>query len=285
MIPDEPVDPWLNPFQVHSRSMVFEHGSDDVHAALELVGPVDADNPSTLVNEVVARVHQRLLILPSAFGHGMPNTLAEIVARRGGNCVSHAVLATVVLRQLGIPTRLITENVYTGFSFLRLPAAAIRAPIGPTLNSHVWCEVLVAGEWIPADAELGVCGTVEWLAARVAGPLVIRAVGPPITERWLFPLRLRRLAPDGMPADDISILYLVDRLRSALDDGVRLPDEWSDGVAYFASSFDWEGRPGIRILRERRVLRDMATARTRISARLVKAPGATWSATAAGREG
>ena len=274
------VDPWLDPLRVLNRGMGFEHEPNDVRAALELVGPIDGDDTRALVGEVVARVHQRMSILASAFGHGMPRTLAEIVSRRGGNCVSHAVLATVILRQLGIPTRLITENVYTGFSFLRLPTAVVRAPIGPTLNGHVWCEVLVENEWLPADAELGVCGTDHWLAARVARPLLIAAVGLPVRERWNFPLRLRRLAPDGVPEEDVSGLYLVDRLRSALGDS-PVPDEWSAGVAHFARSFDWEGRSGLRILGERRVLRGMTAARMHFSASLVEALRSAPSTTAA----
>lgn len=273
MVQRKPVDPWLDPLRVLNRRMRFEHGPEDVRAALEFVGPIHADDPNTLAREVVDRVRARMRILPSAFGYGMPKTLAEIVAQRGGNCVSHAVLATVILRQSGIPTRLVSESVYTSFSLLRLPAAVARAPIGPTLNGHVWCEVLLGDDWIPVDAELGIFGTIEWLAARLAAPVVITAVGLPVRERWQFPLRIRRLASDGTPGEDVSALYLVDRLNEALGNAASLPDAWTAGVTHFSRSFDWEGRPGLRLLGERRVLRTMAAARTRFSPHLVKALG------------
>jgi len=253
-------DPWLDPLLVINRRFRFEHGPGDVAAAREFTGSLeDADGPG-LARAVVMRVHERMRIRASAFGVGMPRSLPETVAARGGNCVSHSVLAAVLLRDRGFPARLVVEEVYTNMSFLRVPAALFPAPIGPTLNGHVWIEVLINGEWVPADAELGICGTREWLASRLAGGVTVAAVGLPIREHWRFPLRIRRLGPDGTPAEDVTSLYLIDKLSEALGSGRALPLSWVEGVRYFSSSFRWEGRAGLRILRERHRLQQMSRA-------------------------
>jgi len=254
-------DPWLDPLLVINRRFRFEHGPGDVAAAREFIGTLEAPDSYRLVRSVVMRVHERMRIRASAFGAGMPRSLPATVAAEGGNCVSHSVLAAVLLRDRGFPTRLVVEEVYTNFALLRAPAVVFRAPIGPTLNGHVWIEVLVDGEWVPADAELGVCGTGEWLAARLAGGVTVAAVGLPIREHWKFPLRIRRLGPDGMPVEDVTSFYLVDKLSEALGWGGSLLLPWVEGVRYFSRTFDWEGRAGLRILRERRRLREMSRAR------------------------
>jgi hypothetical protein len=174
--------------------------------------------------------------------------------------VSHSVLAAVLLRDLGFPTRLVVEEVYTNVSFLRVLAVLFRAPIGPTLNGHVWIEVWVNGEWLPADAELGLFGTEAWLAERLARGVTVTAVGLPVREHWKFPLRIRRLGPDGTPAEDVTALYLADKVAEALGSGRALPMPWVEGVRYFSSSFRWEGRAGLRVLGEHRRLRDMSRA-------------------------
>ena len=212
-------------------------------------------------------------IRASAFGLGMPKSLPAIVAAGGGNCVSHSVLAAVLLRDCGFPTRLVSENVYTNVALLRVAAALIRAPIGPTLNGHVWIEVLVNGEWVPADAELGVFGTREWLVGRLAGGVTVVAVGLPICEHWKFPLRIRRLGPDGMPDEDVTGLYLVDRVASALGT-TALPSAWVEGVHYFSNSFDWEGWAGLRVLREHLRLAAMSRALAPFAQTLANAPAA-----------
>jgi hypothetical protein len=253
-------DPWLDPLLVINRRYRFEHGLGDVAAAREFMGPVDAADEESLARAVVTRVHERMRIRASAFGVGMPTRLAGIVEARGGNCVAHSVLATAVLRDRGVPTRLVVENTYTNASLLRVPAAFVRAPIGPVLNSHVWIELMIDGGWVPADAELGIFGTKEWLAVRVARGVTVRAIGLPIAEHWKFPLRIRRLGPDGMPAEDVTSLYLVDKLSEALGARRAVPTAWVEGVEYFSRTFDWEGRAGLRILREARRLREMSRA-------------------------
>ena len=252
--------PWLDPLLVINRRYRFEHRPEDVAAARDFVGRVEAPGEETLARALVLRVHEQMRINASAFGLGMPKSLPAIVAARGGNCVSHSVLAAVLLRDRGLPARLVVEEVYTNFSLLRALALGFRAPIGPTLNGHVWIEVSLNGQWVPADAELGIFGAREWLAARLGRGVTVAAVGPPIREHWRFPLRIRRLGPDGKPSEDVTARYLIDKLSSALGPGSPLPAAWVEGVRYFSQAFDWKGRAGLRILREQRRLRAMSRA-------------------------
>jgi len=244
--------PFLNPHLVTNRRLRFEHSHADVVRACEFLG---ADEHAS-AREIVMGVHERMRILASAFGIGMPKTLGDIVERAGGNCVSHAVLATVVLRQQGFSTRLMVEDVYTDASLLRAPGALLAVPIGPTLNGHVWIETLADDEWIPADPQLGLYGTEDWIRARVLRGVSLAAMGVPVRERWRFPLRIRRLGPDGTPAENVTGLYLIGRVRSVVGRDA-LPRAWEDGVAHFANVFDWQGRSGLRLLGERRRLNAM----------------------------
>jgi hypothetical protein len=253
-------DEWLNPLLVIDGRFRFEHGREEVAAARDFVGPVEASGERSLARTTVARAHERMRIVPTVFGVGMPKTLSAIIATRGGNCVSYAVLVTALLRSYGLPTRLVSENVHTNVSLLRVPSVFVRAPVGPTLNGHVWIETLIDGEWVPADAELGLFGTAEWLTARVARGVTIAAAGIPLRERWKFPLCLRLLGSDGMPREDVTALYLIDKLSSFLGCGGALPATWAEGVHYFSKSFRWDGRAGLRILLEWRRLKAMSTA-------------------------
>lgn len=252
--------PWLDPLLVTNRGLRFEHRPEDVATARGFIGSIEAHDDCGLARTIVTRVHERMRVLPTAFGLGMPKSLPDIVTAGGGNCVSHAVLAAVLLRDGGLPTRLTTEDVYTNVSLLRAPGALIRAPIGPTLNGHAWTEILLDGEWLPADAELGVFGLTEWLAMRLGGGTTLAALGIPIREHWKFPLRIRRLGPDGAPDEDVTGLYLIDRLAAVLGHSTALPPAWLEGVHYFSKAFPWDGWAGLRILGECRRLREMSRA-------------------------
>ena len=260
-------DSWLDPLLVINRRLRFEHRPEDLAAAWQFVGPVDAKGAASLARAIVQRVHGRMRVLPTAFGVGMPRSLRDIVARRGGNCVSHAVLAAVLLRDRGLPTRLVVEDVHTNPSLLRATGLLIRAPVGPTLNGHVWLEVLIDNGWEPADAELGVFGTKAWLSARLVRGTELAAIGIRIREHWRFPLRIRRLGSDGWPEEDATDQYLVEAVRAALG-GAELPAAWLQGVRYFSRSFRWEGRAGLRILLEARRLRAMSQALAGFAGRL-----------------
>jgi len=194
-------DTWSNPCSVRNRRLAFEHAAAVVERAVERFGPFAGATADALAADVVSRVHERMRIVPTALGLGVPRILDEALQRRGGNCSTFAAVLTVLLRAQGIPARLVVEDVFTDLSLLRAPAALLRAPVGPTLNGHVWVEALVQGAWLPADAELGLFGLGGWLTARVLRGVSLSALGLPARERWRFPLRLlaRRGLLGGLP--------------------------------------------------------------------------------------
>lgn len=65
-------DPFLDPQRVANRRLTFEHGHDDVLLACEFLGTGETAS----ARDIVMRVHERLRILASAFGIGMPKTRA-----------------------------------------------------------------------------------------------------------------------------------------------------------------------------------------------------------------
>lgn len=260
-------DSWLNPLLVVNRSMVFRHTPDDVAAARRFVV---ADDPGD-AEAVVSAVHGRMKIAVTALGFGMPRSLGEIVQRGAGNCVSHSVLAAVLLRDRGVAARLVSENTYTSFSVMRIAPALLKAPVGPVLNSHVWLEVRTGGGWVPADAELGIFGAGQWLERRVLKGVTVRALGLPASERWRFPLRIRRLAEDGQPFQDATGDYLLGSLERVGLAGGAVPEGWRQGVRYFSEEFDWTGRAGLRIWRARGHLARMSAGRRKLAASLARA--------------
>jgi hypothetical protein len=251
-------DAWLDPCRVANRRLLFEHSVAEVRAADASFGPFNTGDSGSLARDIVRRVRERMRVSPTAFGIGAPKSLAEIVSKARGNCVSHAVLATVLLRYHGIAARLMAEEVFTSFSLLRTPAALLIAPIGPTLNGHVWLEATIDERWQPADPELGIFGAEEWVHARLTGGVTLRALGMPVSEHWRFPLRIRCLREDGAPDGDATQLYLIDHASETL--GCDPPAAWAEGVQFFASSFRWQGRAGLRIAGETRRLRSMSRA-------------------------
>ena len=136
-------------------------------------------------------------------------------------------------------------------------------------------EAELGGRWIPADAELGIFGDEEWSAARLLNGVTIAALGLRIKEHWKFPLRIRRLDASGQPEENVTELYLVEKL-SALP-GIERPlsVDWLEGVRYFAQEFDWSGRAGGRILLQHRTLRRMSSALALLAAGVAPSPSST----------
>lgn len=264
-----------DPLHVANRGMRFDHGARELALARAFIGPIESDGELSTAKTIISRVHRNMRVLPTAFGLGAPRTLEQIVEKRGGNCVSYAVLAVAVLRSHGIPARLVVEEVYTNVSLLRAPACLVRAPIGPTLNGHVWLEAELGGRWIPADAELGIFGDEEWSAARLLRGVTVAALGLGIKEHWKFPLRIRRLDASGQPDENVTELYLVEKFRGLPGLESPLGVDWLEGVRYFAGAFDWSGRAGGRILLQHRTLQRMSSALARLAAGVAPSPSSS----------
>lgn len=104
-------------------------------------------------------------------------TVAEIVARRAGNCAELANVLEALLNAAQIRSRWIAEiNVHP-----RTPARQKTAEekvaqwgkhasvFGLRHNDHRWLEVYEESTqtWFPADPAVGVVGTQQWVAARL----------------------------------------------------------------------------------------------------------------------
>jgi hypothetical protein len=104
-------------------------------------------------------------------------TVDEIIARRAGNCAEQARVLDALLTAAGIETRWIAEiNVHPDSDQRQLdsealiPAYGKRATVfGYRHNDHRWLEIYdpASGEWLPADATLGVVGITSWIEARL----------------------------------------------------------------------------------------------------------------------
>ena len=105
--------------------------------------------------------------------------------RREGFCEHIATAMAVLLRAVGIPTRLVTgfgpgeRNPLTGYFEVR------------ERDAHAWVEVLYPGAgWVPYDPTFGVPPSSAGLASRFIAPEVFRAVGSFVAG--LVPASVRR---------------------------------------------------------------------------------------------
>ncbi len=104
-------------------------------------------------------------------------TVAEIVARRAGNCAELANVLEALLNAAQIRSRWIAEINVHPYTPRRQKTAeekvtqwGKRASVfGLRHNDHRWLEVYEESTqtWFPADPAVGVVGTKEWVAARL----------------------------------------------------------------------------------------------------------------------
>lgn len=71
-----------------------------------------------------------------------PLTLADIIAKRKGDCNEHAKLFSAMARALGIPCRTVRGLVYLGDE-------------SQAFGLHAWNEVVIHGVWVPVDPTWG----------------------------------------------------------------------------------------------------------------------------------
>jgi hypothetical protein len=118
-----------------------------------------------------------------------PRTVGEIVAGRGGNCVSHAIMGLFLLRLSGIPARLCYEfhirnhSAVDGWRAARERAGHYSAHH----NSHFWVMFDDGSQWQPYDSALGLAGFEEFYAVRTR------------TQRWPYALSLNPRRMTGAP--------------------------------------------------------------------------------------
>jgi transglutaminase-like putative cysteine protease len=107
-----------------------------------------------------------------------------LFVRRQGFCEHIASAMAVLLRSVGIPTRLVTgfgpgrRNPFTGYYDVRQS------------DAHAWLEVLYPGVgWVQYDPTFGVPAAAPGLGGRFIAPEVIRAIGRFIAQVTPEPLK------------------------------------------------------------------------------------------------
>jgi protein-glutamine gamma-glutamyltransferase len=107
-----------------------------------------------------------------------------LFVRRQGFCEHIASAMAVLLRSVGIPTRLVTgfgpgeRNPFTGYYDVRQS------------DAHAWVEVLYPGVgWVQYDPTFGVPAAAPGLGGRFIAPEVIRAIGRFIAQVTPEPLK------------------------------------------------------------------------------------------------
>ncbi len=110
-----------------------------------------------------------------------------LFVRRQGFCEHIATAMALLLREVGIPTRLVTgfgpgeRNPLTGYFEVR------------ERDAHAWVEVLYPGVgWVPYDPTFGVPPAAGGLGSRFIAPEVLRAIGNAIVGA--VPESIRRAA-------------------------------------------------------------------------------------------
>ena len=124
-----------------------------------------------------------------AYRIASPRTIAGIVAAKGGNCVSHAIMGLFLLRLAGLPARMCYEfhvrdhSPISGWQAKRRRAGHF----GADHNSHFWVMFHDGLEWQPYDSALDYIGFAEFFAVRTR------------TQRWPYTLSFDPRRMTGAP--------------------------------------------------------------------------------------
>jgi transglutaminase-like putative cysteine protease len=172
-------------------------------------------------------------------------TPEEIIGRRAGNCSELANVLEVLLLATGIRSRWVAEINIQPRSEQRQARAENKVAesgnkmsvFGLMHNDHRWLEVFdeKSKSWIPADPAVGVVGTKEWIAARVAFENRTKPVVPAvakIVEDMIVPVAVVALASKlGEPIENRSEFYLVTALNDFYGKRLDKLPSWNEWKA------------------------------------------------------
>jgi hypothetical protein len=203
---------WLAGLVVTSAWACQARGQDLAALAREAAGGAQASEAK--VAAVVGWVNRQFTW---TFTDYQKRSVAEIIARRGGNCNEQALVVCALLEQLGVKTRRVREINIQPESRDRQKSAEARIAIdgkrasvfGLRHNDHVWIEFRDAGsgEWLPADATLNLVGMQQWTVARVGfGARPTHSIVP--ARDMLVPIAI--FAVNGETMESRSEHYLIE---------------------------------------------------------------------------
>ncbi len=106
-------------------------------------------------SQVASRLEQHLFqaMQKQSSLNSRPSRASEAAAQASGDCLSHAIVLTALLRNRGIPARIV--------------GGLVRAqPDAPTFEFHVWCEAWIDPGWVSLDAMFPADAKVERIGFR-----------------------------------------------------------------------------------------------------------------------
>jgi hypothetical protein len=98
--------------------------------------------------------------------------MREIIEKKGGNCVSHALIGIFLLRLAGIPAKFAHEvHIIKQFRLISLYVGLWAKRENDGINSfwhndHVWVWFWNTDTWEPFDSSLEVCGFNQFYSKR-----------------------------------------------------------------------------------------------------------------------
>ena len=99
-----------------------------------------------------------------AYNFQRNSSIAEIIKRKGGNCVSHTLMGIFLLRLAGIPAKFAHEvHIIKQYRLISLYVGFYAQKANDGINSfwhndHVWVWFRNIATWEPFDSALDVCG-------------------------------------------------------------------------------------------------------------------------------
>src|SRR5205823_2513975 len=128
----------------------------------ELARRVAGKSPTDAARVAAVREHLKTKYAYSTLSRDGRANLADFLFKtRAGNCEYFATAAAILLRHVGVPTRLVTGflswewNEYGRFYDVRQSQA------------HAWTEALVDGRWVTVDATPGDDGLLRTFSDRL----------------------------------------------------------------------------------------------------------------------
>lgn len=169
-------------------------------------------------------------------------TVAEIVARRAGNCAELANVLEALLNAVQIRSRWIAEINVHPYTPRRQKTAEEKVAqwgkhasvFGLRHNDHRWLEVYEESTqtWFPADPAVGVVGTKEWVAARLG--FVHRPASPvpeiaAIAQDMIVPFVVIALdARGGKMVENRTQHYLIDEFDLFYQNKTATLNSWQE---------------------------------------------------------
>jgi hypothetical protein len=159
-------------------------------------------------------------------------SVAEILERRAGNCAEQAKVLAALFQAAGIATRWIAElNVHPASDQRQADSEALLGQYGVAAtvfgyqhNDHRWLELYepATGDWLPADATLGIVDYPDWIDARLGF-----AARPAAAVEMLVPFCVVVLDLARVLHANRTEHYLIDRFNRRYDGQLEKLPAWA----------------------------------------------------------